>query len=285
MNETTKAYFAGRRLVIATKHGKEQLIGPLVVEALGVEIVVPDALDTDQFGTFSGEIERLDDPVEAARKKCRLAAEQFKCTLAIASEGSFGPHPTLLFVPADDEILVFMDFEYDLEIKARVISTNTNFTGDLFTTWKQAESFAKKVSFPEHGLIARNDKESTNDLVKGITTWEELERHANYFLEKYGRVFLETDMRAMHNPTRMKVIAEATHKLLNIILSLCPNCQTPGFDVQDVMPGLPCAQCGSATRSTLAYVYRCKKCNQEEQKLYAHGKESENPMYCDYCNP
>jgi hypothetical protein len=44
-------------LVIATMHGKEKVIAPLLVKALGVKIIVPENFDTDLYGTFSGEIE------------------------------------------------------------------------------------------------------------------------------------------------------------------------------------------------------------------------------------
>lgn len=64
--------FYNSRLVIATMHGKEQVIAPLLQESIGVQIVKAVDLDTDQFGTFTGEIERDVDPVEAARRKCQL---------------------------------------------------------------------------------------------------------------------------------------------------------------------------------------------------------------------
>ncbi len=285
MNKLPKDFFAGRQLVIATKHGKEKVIGPLLKEALGVELIVPQDFDTDQFGTFSGEVERPVDPVEAARLKCKLACEQYNCSLAIASEGSFGPHPSLYFVPGDDEIVVMIDNANKLEFKARSISTKTNFSGDLFTSWREAEKFAQMVSFPSHGLIIRNKKEGYEGLVKGVSTWEELRLHFERFLRDYGQVFLETDMRAMHNPTRMTVIEEATMKLIEHILKTCPNCTTPGFEIVKVKSGLPCSQCNMPTRSTKAYIYSCQKCNYQQEELYPKGKKTEDPMYCDWCNP
>lgn len=69
MNDIIRQYFAGRKLVIATMHGKEATIGPILTRELGVEIVVPEHFNTDTYGTFSGEIERIVDPVEAGRIK------------------------------------------------------------------------------------------------------------------------------------------------------------------------------------------------------------------------
>jgi hypothetical protein len=86
--------FAGRRLLIATQHRKEQVMAPCLSEALGVVCEVADQLDTDQLGTFSGEKPRLDDPISTLRKKCELALKQQpEFDLVVASEGSFGPHP------------------------------------------------------------------------------------------------------------------------------------------------------------------------------------------------
>lgn len=103
-------------------HGKERVIAPLLQKSIGVEIVAAVDLNTDQFGTFTEEVERDVGPVEAARRKCRLACQKYGCSLAVASEGSFGPHPTMFFIPANDEILVLLDLENDLEIKARKLA-------------------------------------------------------------------------------------------------------------------------------------------------------------------
>jgi hypothetical protein len=89
----------------------------------------------------------------------------------------------------------------------------------------------------------------------------------------------------MHNPTRMNVIAKATEKLLNKIKSNCPQCKTPGFGVTDIKSGLPCALCNFPTKSTLSFVYVCKKCAFEKEEKYPHGKLKEDAMYCDVCNP
>jgi hypothetical protein len=121
--------FKGRSLIIATKHEKEKIIGPLLENSIGVISFVDPNFDTDMLGTFSGEVERELDPIATARKKCLLAMELSNCDLGIASEGSFGPHPSLFFVSADDEFLIFIDKKNDLEIIVRELSTETNFNG------------------------------------------------------------------------------------------------------------------------------------------------------------
>jgi len=92
-------------------------------------------------------------------------------------------------------------------------------------------------------------------------------------------------MRAMYNPTRMNVIESATKKLVEKINSLCPNCKTPGFEITDAIKGLPCEHCNFTTRGIKSYIYSCQKCFYKSEKIYPNGKQKEEAMYCDVCNP
>ena len=280
-----KGIFEGRRLVIATKHQKEQVLRPLLEEALKVKVFVPENLDTDLLGTFSGEVQRKEDPLSTARKKCELAMEMTGCDLAIASEGSFGSHPEAFFLPANEEWLVFLDHKKGLEIYARHLSMETNFGGMEFQSLEELTAFSQKVLFPSHGLILRPGAERIDELVKGITDQKSLEECAAFLLKKYGKGYVETDMRAFLNPTRMKVIAETAAKLLEKIQCCCPSCSSPGFAVTAMVAGLPCEWCGTLTRSPLAYEKTCSHCSFTERILHPHDKSTEDPMYCDRCNP
>lgn len=276
--------FKGRNLLIATKHEKEKIIAPILERELGVTCYVAN-FDTDKLGTFTGEVERKDDPITTVRNKCLLAMELMNCDLAIASEGSFNPHPTIYFVPADDEFLLFMDKQNGLEIIVRELSTETNFNSAEIKTEEELNAFAGKAQFPSHGLIIRKSKEDFTDIVKGITNFEHLNTSFKHFILSYGTAFVETDMRAMYNPTRMKVIEKATKKLADKINSLCPVCKTPGFSITDVKQGLPCERCNFPTRSTLSYIYTCQKCFYAKEEKNPNSKFTEDPSYCDVCNP
>lgn len=277
--------FKGRKLLIATKHEKEKVIAPILERELGIKCFIADGFDTDKLGTFSGEVERTDDPITTARNKCLMAMELANCDLVISSEGSFGPHPTIYFVPAADEFLIFIDKKNNLEVIARELSTETNFNGTEIKTEKELSAFAKSAQFPTHGLIIKNTKNDFTDIVKGITNREHLKNTFKDFISKYGEAFIETDMRAMYNPTRMKVIEKAAVKLANKINSLCPNCDIPGFGITDAKQGLPCELCNFPTRSTLSYLYVCQKCSYKKEEKYPNGKYFESPIYCDVCNP
>ena len=277
--------FKGRKLIIATKHGKEKVIAPFLEQGLGVKCFVAIDLDTDKLGTFTGEVERNDDPLTTARNKCYMAMDLTNCDLAIASEGSFGPHPTIFFIPADDEILIFVDKINGLEIIVRELSTETNFNGSEIKTKEKLLEFAANANFPSHGLILRKSRYEFADIVKGITNVEELINVFNSLIDKFGTAYIETDMRAMYNPTRMKVIESAAKKLIKKINTLCPVCNMPGFGITDAKEGLPCELCNFPTRSTISYIYSCQKCNYKKEEKYPKGKQTEDPMYCDYCNP
>lgn len=277
--------FKGRNLLIATKHEKEKIIAPILEKELGVKCFLASDLDTDELGTFSGEVERKDDPITTARKKCLMAMELTNCDLAIASEGSFGTHPSIFFARADDEFLLFLDKKNDIEISARELSLETNFNGSEIKTKKELQEFAANSNFPSHGLILRKSKDDLGGIVKGITNEEQLNNTFFKLITNYGAAYIETDMRAMYNPSRMKVIEKATFKLVDKIKSVCPKCEIPGFGIVDRKEGLPCYQCHFPTRSTLSYTYTCQKCSYKKEEKHPNGKQTEDPMYCDICNP
>ncbi|MBK9737462.1 MAG: hypothetical protein IPO92_21925 [Saprospiraceae bacterium] len=277
--------FNGRRLLISTKHQKEKVIAPILEKELGVKCVVATDFDTDELGTFTGEVERKDDPTSTARNKCIQAMGLTGCDLAIASEGSFGPHPSLFYIPADDEILLFLDRKNNVEIVVRELSTETNFHGADVKNESELRAFANGAQFPSHGLICRKSKDDFTDIVKGITDWTTLTKTYHHFLNQYESFYVETDMRAMYNPSRMKVIGIAAQKLADKIKTLCPICHWPGFGITDAKAGLPCEFCNFPTRSVLSYMYSCQKCGHSKEEMFPNGKISQDAMYCDMCNP
>ena len=277
--------FTSRRLLIATKHKKETVLSPLLETALGVHCFTDDRLDTDKLGTFTGEVERIDDPLTTARKKCEWGMELTGCDLAVASEGSFGAHPTLVFVPGNDEWVLLVDKKQGIEVFGRAISTETNFSGTLISTIGELKDFARRVQFPSHALIVRKAEKDNSDIIKAITDWPKLEDFVKRLIEKQGSAFVETDMRALYNPSRMKVIEQAGKRLIEKLASNCPQCGCPGFSVTKADPGLPCYLCGTPTRSILCHWYHCQRCRFEKKEVFPSGKQTEDPMYCDICNP
>jgi len=95
-------------IALATKHRKDDVIAPPFQEHLQAALIVP-VIDTDTLGTFTGEIERPGNMLEAAIRKARMGMAAAKTPLGLSSEGSFGPHPVIPFLPCDTELMVFID--------------------------------------------------------------------------------------------------------------------------------------------------------------------------------
>ena len=278
-------FFEGRHLLIASMHQKEQVLQPLMEASLKVTVSVANDLNTDLLGTFSGEVARIADPLTTARKKCELAMDLTGCDLVLASEGSFGTHPAAFFLPANEEWLLLLDRKNGLEIHARHLSLETNFSGQEFHSLEELDAFASKVGFPSHGLMLRRSKDNLEGLLKGITDPEQLRTAAMLLLETQGYGFVETDMRALFNPSRMQVIEETAQLLVQKLNSICPSCQLPGFTVTAAEPGLPCSLCGTPSSAALAHLMVCNHCQHQEKVDFPHGKKTGDPQYCQVCNP
>ena len=283
------ALFADRVGVLATMHQKERVIAPLLEQELGIKVVVPDNFDTDGFGTFTREIKRPGDQLKAARLKAEKALLITGESLAFASEGTFSPHPVIPYIPCNREIVILLDKSNDLEIIGQELSTETNYSHQLVATVEEAYEFALKVGFPEHALVVMSDSSTTDksQIFKGITVKEKLFEAVNLMLTKSttSKVHLETDMRALYNPTRMKNIEKATLDLLSKLNQLCPQCSWPGFEVVERKKGLPCALCNLPSQMTRSVIYKCKKCEFNEERLFPDGLEKADPAQCMYCNP
>jgi len=50
---------------------------------------------------LTSEIERKDSALITTKKKCLIAMKYSSCDFAIASEGSFGMHPSLSYIETD----------------------------------------------------------------------------------------------------------------------------------------------------------------------------------------
>ena len=193
--------FKNRTAVLLTKHQKEDVIFP-VLQATGMLLKVEKTYDTDLLGTFTNEIARQGSQLEAARAKALKAIEITGNPIGIASEGSFGPHPSIYFVPADIELVLLVDAENKIEIAGWELSTDTNFSGEEVTNYKEALAFAEKTGFPKHGLVVKYpvSKNKFKIAAKGIITTETLKQVINEALKfsTDGKAHLETDMRALY---------------------------------------------------------------------------------------
>lgn len=271
--------FRQRTAILATMHRKEQAIVPILEPALDVKIVVPEGFDTDRFGTFTREIDRPASQHVTARLKAEAALNLTGETLAIASEGSFGPHPALPYLPCNREIVLLLDRQNQIEIAGEALAIDTNYSQQDITSLEAALAFAQKAGFPSHGLVVIGDS-----IVKGITDPAALTVAVTQALQS-GKARLETDMRALYNPTRMKAIEQATRDLVKKLKQRCPTCSCPGFDIVERKRGLSCSLCHLPTELTRSAIYQCQKCSFTQEILFPDGLDSADPAQCPYCNP
>lgn len=280
--------FAGRTLGVATIHGKERVIGPALMSALPIaSFIAIDGVDTDRFGAFSGEVQRTLDPLEACKAKARHGAEVSGFDLVIASEGSFFPYPPAPFVPCNEEILVLYDARDGSFFQHRHVSLQTVFGGEACMNWGQVKLFAERMKFPEHGLVVRTKEKWTDGdmMQKGIKDAGDLRACVTRLIEEHGDCWVETDMRAMMNPTRIQVIAETAERFAQELVTLCPGCGVCWFRITQAIPGLPCELCGWPTESVRAYMRSCASCGCTSSVPRPDGKQSETPGHCQNCNP
>lgn len=279
--------FNNRSAVLITMHKKEEVIFPLL-KPLGMTLSVFNSIDTDQFGSFARDVPRKGSQLEAAQLKAKKALEISGADIAISSEGSFGPHPQLFFVPANIELILFTDPLHKIEIAGWEISTDTNFSQAEVESVNEARQFSTTCGFPSHGIIVRpNQGDSDSILFKGITTEGLLDKAVMRCINasKDGKALIETDMRAMYNPTRMRVVEKAGINLLRKLQSVCPVCSWPGFEVTEWLKGLPCENCFGPTKHVLKDIYTCKKCSYRNEMEYPGGKMYCEAQFCDFCNP
>ncbi len=279
------SYYTNRRIALLTRHGKETVLVPLLENAIACHVEHVHGYDTDQLGTFTREVPRIENQMDTARKKARIGMKLCGQPLGIASEGSFGSDPFLGVMSWNRELVVLIDDEAQIEIIGEAQGPG-NHQYFLTADWSEALEFAKTAGFPGQHLILRPDNEHDRRMQKDIYNWQLYENSfktaASY--SSAGKVFIETDGRAHANPMRMKMIEKAAEDLLRKIQSRCPACGMPGFSVTQRFPGLPCADCGRPTSIIHAELFVCQKCG-ERRKIELDDQELADPMYCNFCNP
>ena len=183
--------------------------------------------------------------------------------------------------------LVLLDLRDGTELVHRHVSLNTVFGGETCLSEGEVIAFATRMQFPEHHLVLKSAAtwRSGDRVIKGINDRYTLVRAARMLLAEHGSVWVESDLRAMANPTRMQVIGEAAEAFAADLERCCPTCGLFHFAITQALWGLPCGQCGFPTRSTRAHLRECRGCGHRQEDERPDGKRTEAPQYCDLCNP
>ena len=108
-------------------HRKEQVIAPILEEALGLQVEVSPGLDTDRFGTFTREVPRPGTQLATVRLKAQAAlAAVPEAAFGLASEGSFGPHPWFPLGGGGRELIMLVARDAGIELVGADLTAETN---------------------------------------------------------------------------------------------------------------------------------------------------------------
>ena len=277
--------YSGLKASLLTQHGKESVICPQLLDSNGLEVVHISGYDTDKLGTFTRDIPRHGSQLDAARKKARVGMELSGFMLGIASEGAFDNDPYTGMLPWNYELVVLIDDIRKLEVIG-FFGGQAQSTSRQVSSWDELNALLSEAQFTTHQLVVRPDDEYHPECRKGIKDLESLKEAFDWAtnLSKKGNVFIENDLRAHTNPTRMGNILKATQDLSRKMNSVCPECQSPGFWITERKKGLPCSSCEAPTNLPIANIWSCVKCDYNKEEVIDNQTKAD-PSKCNYCNP
>ena len=275
---------SGRRIALATKHGKEAIFAPAFAE-LGASITVAD-VDTDRFGTFSGDIARPGSPLEVVELKARAATCNSGLDLGVASEGTFGPHPVTPYLLVDTELVAYVDTGLDYCVVERATSASRLPPAATVDDIDDIDGLRITALLPDQwAVVVAEDPDTRSRTVfaKGIDSVEQLRSCVEHALsETDSSVIVEPDLRSHGCPERRQVIERAVARLVGRLRRSCPVCEAPGFGSVRVVPGLRCGLCDLPTTQPAADLDGCVRCGFE---VRVDRVARADPTYCDRCNP
>jgi hypothetical protein len=278
--------YSGRLICLTTRHNKQRALGLPFQRGLGAELQLCEQ-DTDRLGTFSGEIPRLSDAEATCRTKALMGMQRTGLILGLASEASFGPHPAMPLLAVGQELLIFLDQERDLCVLEQRLEWRTNYSQHELAADQEPDRWLSQVGFPSHAVIARPAAPIPELLFKGLRSRLALNEAIEQCraVDPEGRVWLETDMRAHCNPTRMRSIRRLGLSLVRRLRTPCPACGSPGWGLINTKSGLPCSACRTPTELTLAELWGCPSCGARREQPRRDGLLQADPGQCPWCNP
>jgi len=273
-----------RVAVLATKHEKGPLIGPPLARAVGLS-VRPVVVDTDRFGTFSGEVPRPGSAWDTAVAKARHAMAVTGVDLGLASEGTFAPPPGLPWGVVATELVVLVDDELDLVVGETAVSYDVVTVSALLAAGEDGGPTLAAGAVPNHHLIVRPAAGPGRPLFKGVADGAALAHAVEVCatVSPDGRARVETDLRAHLCPSRRPVIERAASALGDRLARRCGACGTPGWGRIALELGVPCSWCGAEVGLVRAQIMGCGSC--PHRWVVPVGPAQADPGRCPSCNP
>lgn len=284
MSEGAPGLWAGRTAHLATMHGKEAALAPPLARLAGLEVRRVAGIDTDALGTFSGEVPRAGSVHEAAEAKARLAIEASGGDLGLGSEGAYGPHPQIPFLPHGVETLVLVDAARGLVLTETMEARRPVYDHAQAAGVPALEPFLARTGFPDHAVIVRPN--TGGPVRKGLRSRAALARavEETAAVSADGLAFVQTDMRAHMNPTRMVALATLAERFAARLARPCPACAAPGWGVVRPGPPQPCGWCGGETLVRAGAIEGCVACGHEAAERCVTA-DAADPAQCRACNP
>lgn len=272
----------GKSVTVVTMHGKMQVI-ETALAVCGLRFLGSPSVDTDRFGTFTREIARAGTQYDALLIKAHAGLDRVPdADFAVASEGTFGPHPHLPFLAGGFEMVALLERRTGKAIIGRHLSSNTNFMQSEARCWHEVEVFAARVGFPGHAVVVMQSREGPV-IAKGVIDPTLLKSICHDLIASSGSVWLESDMRAHLNPTRMRAIGAAAEDLLRRLQARCPHCRYPNW-IPRLRGGRPCQSCGGPTSEAWTAEFLCEECGYcVEDRI--DSERFGAPAHCANCNP
>lgn len=272
------------QIALATKHGKLAQIAPAFDALAEFELVVAE-VDTDLFGTFSGEVPRTLSPKDAAIAKARSGAQELGLEFGLASEGSIGAHPQFPFANSNQEVLALVNLSRGFSVIETFVSTDIVAKSMTISLTDNLSDLPDGFDLPNHAVIVSARFADELQVEKGIRgVGDLLGAVTNMFERGANQVRVETDFRAMMSPSRQRNIAKCAERLAARIASRCPSCNEIGWGRTGFEYGLPCGDClALVPTAARAEKLGCVACDHVE--IVSLGLETIEASRCDFCNP
>jgi hypothetical protein len=245
-----------------------------------------DQYDTDQLGTFSGDIARIHSQYDTAILKAKLAATLGRSRIGIGSEGSVAPGAAGAWFPYHTEMVAWWDDALQWAVVGYAhapAQSRVQIATDMASLQAQWHSHDYQQQALQMKIIDGSNSAAPIAIRKGIRSATELCHAWQQLYQEGYNVEVSYDYRAHCSERRQQVIASAAQDLAMRLSQLCPCCSTPGFTVTDTIKGLPCGACDLPTQQVKTLIYQCQHCGyqQQDSAKAAHA----DPMHCHFCNP
>jgi hypothetical protein len=275
--------YEGRLVVVASRHDKAAAIERPMAKLLGVQLWSPPDLDTDQFGTFSGDVARPGTPIEMLRAKIALCRSIFPNPIMIASEGAYAQHPFFPGLALAHEWMIWDDAASGFELIEHKTTITPYYYAARLESSAQLESLLQRCGWPKLA-VTLHAADLTLPSHKGLRSESEIGA-AISDLQGAGaqQIHLATDMRAHLHPPRQRTLRHLAAKLARRVRTACPQCQQYGFGARFTETGLACSDCNTPSQQLKARGVRCEHCEYRKYSWHAQGQA--DPFYCAYCNP